>query len=167
MQKSITLLPVLMLVFVLSSGIPSNAETLTLTSLVENARIYDGKTIEIQGEALGEIMERGQNAWVNISDQTSAAGIWLPLVQARKITSFGDYKHKGDTILLTGTFHNACAQHDGELDIHAASLEILEKGHSVEKNVSVQKMLIALLLFLLGGVSLFVLRRALNKTVRA
>jgi len=46
---------------------------------------------------------------------------------ASLISVFGDYKHHGDLVEVTGTFNAACPQHGGDVDIHATSLRIVRR----------------------------------------
>lgn len=46
----------------------ASAKPIDSSTLINNAFKYDGKVVEFQGEAIGEIMKRGDFAWVNIHD---------------------------------------------------------------------------------------------------
>ena len=121
------------------------AEAVSSADLIENAKDYDGRNISFQGEVIGDIMRRGDFAWVNIADEYNAIGIWVPKDLADKITYAGDYKHIGDYIELTGTFHRACLLHNGELDIHVRELRILRQGQYKEEVTDSKKQNIALI----------------------
>lgn len=127
------------------------ADTVSINSLIENAKAMDGKEISVQGEAIGEMLERGDYCWVNINDGTNAIGIWMKTTDARSITRYGDYKNQGDTVRITGTFRRACAEHGGEADIHSASLQIVRRGYPVVRPVFTGKVTAALLLVALAG----------------
>jgi hypothetical protein len=120
------------------------AKPVSSRELIENARDYDGKVITYQGEAVGDIMRRGEFAWCNVHDGSGAIGIWLPLSLAKAITFTGGYKYSGDIIEVKGTFNRACAQHGGDLDIHAESLIVVKAGsetiepfHRLRRNLTV------------------------------
>jgi len=127
------------------------ADTVSINSLIENAKAMDGKEISVQGEAIGEMLERGDYCWVNINDGTNAIGIWMKTTDARSITRYGDYKNQGDTVRITGTFRRACAEHGGEADIHSASFQIVRRGYPVVRPVFTGKVTAALLLVALAG----------------
>jgi len=93
--------------------------------LLSDLRGFDGKDIVYAGEVVGDVMIRGDRAWINVHDGDSAVGVFLPAGEARKVTSAGDYLHRGDIVRVVGRFARACAEHDGEVDIHATSLEII------------------------------------------
>lgn len=98
------------------------------SDLIERAREWDGQTIVYRGEAVGEVMRRGRFAWVNLHDGASAIGVWFPFRFAERIKILGDYFHSGDIVRITGVFHRACAEHGGDLDIHAVALEKVADG---------------------------------------
>jgi len=148
-QKILTTIGLLFLL-----ALPTQANTVKINDLVENAKVYDGKTITIQAEAIGEVLERGEYAWININDKSNAIGVFVPIAEAKKITFFGDYAHTGDTVIITGIMHNACNEHGGELDIHAETITIVRLGSVTTRSVSTVKIasfgLLALLAALLG-----------------
>lgn len=105
------------------------AHTVSSTELIENAAKYDGQRVTYCGEAVGDILRRGSHAWVNLSDGANSIGVYLPYSQVRKIQHLGKYRVTGDTVILTGTFHRACAEHGGDLDIHASDIRIVKPGN--------------------------------------
>ena len=107
------------------------AQPVSSAELIDNNQNYDGKTIIYSGEAIGEIMIRGEYAWVNLHDGQQAIGIWLPKKLAETILYMGSYKAKGDWIEVTGTFQHICKQHGGDLDIHATSIKTTNSGYSI------------------------------------
>lgn len=106
-------------------------EKLTFNDLVEKGKFFDGKTVKISGEAIGESMKRGSYTWINISDGTLPMGIWMKNEDADKVKIFGDYHHKGDVVEVAGVFYRACSEHGGDMDIHADSIVIIKKGESI------------------------------------
>ena len=125
-------------------------EIIPLNELVENGKAFDGKNVTVQGEALGEAMERGEYAWVNISDPTNIMGVWMKKEDAEKIAFFGDYNHKGDIIKVSGAFHRACAEHGGDMDIHGIAVEIAEQGYPVKEEVETRKIVVGVVLTLIA-----------------
>lgn len=96
--------------------------------LISNAKDLDGKTIIFEGEAIGNLMNRGNFAWLNITESGNAIGVWLPKILASKIKFTGGYSIRGDLVRVEGIFNRACIEHGGDLDIHAAKLIILNYG---------------------------------------
>jgi len=158
-----------------ASGTPQpSPNTVSSTELVEAPKEHDGTTVEFTGEAIGEAMVRGQYAWLHVNDDAyylrnveegaqlggynTGMPVWLPAAEAGAITYFGDYKHEGDVVTVSGTFNAACAEHGGDVDIHATSLDVVTVGHPADDPVTAQKVAWALGLSLLAG-ALFVVQR--------
>jgi hypothetical protein len=132
-------------------GAPARAEdTVPITSLIENMQKYDDHVVTIQGEAIGDFMVRGVNAWITVNDDAyskssieeggelvgmsnAGIGVWVPEQTGRKIGIFGGWKNKGAIVRLTGVFHRACSEHGGDTDIHADSLEVVAPGRPFSK----------------------------------
>jgi len=101
-------------------------------ALIENSAGFDGKTVTFRGEVVG-VMMRGNFAWVNVLDNEVAIGVWCRAEDARKVSVIGDYRHDGDTVEVTGTFHMACPEHGGDLDIHADNFTVAAAGRELDK----------------------------------
>ncbi|MBE0447031.1 MAG: DNA-binding protein [Actinobacteria bacterium] len=142
MRKATVLLIVIIISFLAS---PAYA-LVSSTELIEDSKKYDGKRISFQGEAIGDIMERGEYGWVNVHDGGDAIGVWAPVAELRKIKFAGDYNHIGDTVLVEGIFNQACSEHAGELDIHAESITVVVAGSQVEHPIDRRKAIAAAIL---------------------
>ncbi|MEN6317102.1 MAG: hypothetical protein ABFD25_22945 [Clostridiaceae bacterium] len=140
-----TLIVALLLTFPLSLNVKAE-DIMEINNLVENAKELDRQEVTVQGEAIGERMDRGDFSWVNINDGTNAIGIWLNKSEAIKILNYGNYKYKGDMVKITGIFYRACREHGGEADLHAGSIKILEEGHPVKEHISSVKIITAVIL---------------------
>jgi hypothetical protein len=130
------------------------AGTISINDLIENSIEYDSQTVTVEGEAIGEALERDGHAWVNINDGGNAIGIWMTLDDAGKIQNFGDYKNKGDIIRITGVFSRNCPQHGGDIDIHCRIFETVTVGQHISENVSFTKSVIAICFFILAALAL-------------
>lgn len=140
-----TLIIACIIVFTLSLNV--KAEDITeLNTLIENAKEMDGQEVTVQGEVIGERMDRGDYSWININDGTNAMGIWLSKSEAEKVLNYGNYKYKGDTVKITGVFSRACAEHGGESDLHSNSIQVIEQGHRVNEQLSCVKIVSAIIL---------------------
>ena len=135
----------------------------TVNELIENSADYNGKSVSITGEAIGECLERGNNAWVNISDGSNAIGIWMTKEEAAGITYYGDYKYTGDTLVITGTFYEGCKEHGGEPDIHCSTLIISQIGEMKSEKIPVAKILLAAGFTSLALILYMVYRQIFNK----
>ena len=127
------------------AGFPIYARepTVSVNELIEHSADYDGKSISISGEAIGECLERDGFDWVNISDGTNAIGIWMTKNDAAMITFYGDYRYTGDTLVITGKFYKGCPEHGGEPDIHCQSLTISKTGEIKHEKIPAAKILLA------------------------
>ena len=162
MYKTVkTLLIMLLLSFSLSAQVCA-ADAIAINTLIEKSQAFDGQTVTVEGEALGEAMLRGEYAWINISDNTNAIGVWLKASDAQKISVFGDYRHKGDTVKITGIFSRNCAEHGGDVDIHNQAMEIIEKGTNVPETITQTKINAASALFLFALLSAYIYWRRVH-----
>lgn len=132
------------------------------TDLVESPKQLDGMTVTFAGEVIGEAMVRGDMAWIHINDDAyyiknveegaqlggynSGMAIWLPAESTEEIDYFGDYEHEGDIVEVDGVFNAACAEHGGDMDIHATGLSVVQQGHEVVDEVKPQKVVWAVVL---------------------
>ena len=148
-KKQITQIIILSTIYYLLST-ATFAQPISSTELINNAKQLDGKTVVYEGEVIGDIMLRGDNAWINVNDTNNAIGIWIDRVLANDILFTGSYKSTGDWIEVSGIFNRACLQHGGDLDIHAQRLRKMSQGrYSQEKlNLGKRNQVIALLVIL-------------------
>lgn len=122
--------------------------------LINNAQDYDGKKIIFEGEIIGDVMSRGNFAWINVNQADNAIGIWLTKALCSQIKFCGGYNKKGDWVKIEGVFNRACYEHGGDLDIHAVKLTVLNRGRVVKEIVPEDKKKLAIYL---GGVCLCLL----------
>ena len=127
---------------------PCHAQLVSSNELINNAKLYDGKTVSYGGEVIGDIMKRGSFAWVNVNDGVNAIGIWVDISLLKDITYAGNYKSKGDVINVTGEFHRSCLEHGGDLDIHAQDIRKTFTGRANIEPLNMGK--VSLAIFLLG-----------------
>mgnify|MGYP001766669390 CR=1 FL=1 len=122
------------------------AQGLSSTALINQAKEYDGKTVTYAGELIGEIMRRGEFAWVNISDGEHSIGVWINAALLKDINFTGNFKTRGDTVEVTGVFYRACPEHGGDLDIHAQGLRKLASGRMVGEKLNSDKLTLIIVL---------------------
>ena len=140
---------VICLIFIICNlVIAAQAAPISSTELIENAALYSGKIVEFEGEAIGDVMVRGDHAWVNVNDGVYAIGIWAKKEQALKIKQTGGYRYIGDKVLVTGTFYRADPEHGGDLDIRANQITITQKGYKRKLTIKRSKFIIAAILFI-------------------
>jgi lysyl-tRNA synthetase class II len=127
----------------------AHAATVTSKDLIEMAESYDHKMVEYAGEAVTAILPRGENCWINLNDGNNAIGVWCDSASAAVVGRVGDYKNKGDIVEVRGIFNRACAEHRGELDIHADSIRVVRKGCAVTEMVEKNKLGFSASIFLI------------------
>jgi hypothetical protein len=127
------------------------AQPISSTDLINNAKEYDGRLVVYTGEVIGDVMARGEYAWINVNDKKNAIGIWLPQDLTKDIFYTGNYKHQGDAVEIIGIFHRACTEHGGDLDIHAQSLRKIKAGMPAPEKSDIEK---RNLIIVLAGVAL-------------
>ena len=124
----------------------ASAESTKINDLIEKAMTYDGQTVTVTAEAIGEKMDRKDGTWINVKDVSNAIGIWMPTEESRRITLFGNYKEKGDIVEITGVFNRACKEHGGESDLHLISMKVIKPGEIVQNKVTMTKLIITVTL---------------------
>jgi hypothetical protein len=115
------------------------AQPVSSIELINNAKQYDGKLVVYEGEVIGDIMARGDYAWINVNDGNKAIGIWAPAFLLKDITYTGSYKARGDGVEITGIFRRACPEHGGDLDIHAQAIRKIGAGRTVIERLNIDK----------------------------
>ncbi len=116
-------------------------------TLLKEWERFDGREVVFRGEAVGDVMIRGDHAWVTLNDDhyslnalheagelrggNSGIGVWLPASEAEKISRLGRHGSVGDYVEVVGVFHADCREHGGDFDIHATSLRVLQPGREV------------------------------------
>lgn len=104
------------------------AQPISSDELIANAKAYDGQEVVFQGEAIGDVLKRGDFVWLSVNDGSNAISVWMPRAMAANITYVGRYGVDGDRVDVAGVFQRACPQHGGALDIHARTIEVEKKG---------------------------------------
>ena len=117
----------------------SYTQSVSSTELINNAKLYDGKIVTYEGEVIGDIMVRGEYAWVNVNDGQNAIGIWLDNNLTKDISYTGSYKSRGDLVEISGVFQRACLEHGGDLDIHAQAFRKVRQGRLIIERLNISK----------------------------
>lgn len=142
-------------IFAFSFNVKAQSET-RINDLVEKAKELDGSQVIVQGEVIGECLERGEYSWININDGTNAMGVWVKSSDAKQLEFYGDYHHVGDTVRITATFQRACKEHGGEADLHSITVEKIQSGQKVKENISYLKLITTTILVIIALAIVFV-----------
>ncbi len=121
----------ILFLLLISKGYDCYAQSISSVELINNAKNYNGNTVVDKGEVIGDIMLRGEYAWINVNDEKNAIGIWIKKELIKDIIYTGSYKAKGDLVEITGKFNRRCLEHGGDLDIHAQSINKISSGSDI------------------------------------
>ena len=116
------------------------------TELIERAKEFAGKEVIYEGEAIGEVMTRGDHSWVNLNDGENAIGIWLDNNLLGIISFCGSYQARGDWLEVRGIFNRACKMHGADLDIHAINVKKTREGKAIRHRLLPAKQKLAIIL---------------------
>jgi hypothetical protein len=152
MRKNSAILILIFLLPILLAVPCAASENITkINDLIEQSIALDNTEVTVQGELIGEALERGDYTWININDTTNAIGIWVKKSDIDQIQFYGDYKHKGDLVKIAGVFHKACSEHGGDVDIHCTDIKIIETGHNIHEQISTYKVVLTVSLILIAA----------------
>lgn len=122
------------------------AQSISSVELINNAKKYNGNTVVYKGEVIGDIMLRGEYAWINVNDEKNAIGIWIKKELIKDIFYTGSYQVKGDSVEIVGKFNRSCVEHGGDLDIHAQSVNKIGSGRKIYHAINTRAINFALAL---------------------
>ncbi len=138
----------------------------SIRDLINVDENMDGKMVIVTGEVVGEaIVADSEHRWISISQDGSAIGIYMSVAEADNIQHYGRYGEIGDIITVSGTFHVDCPEHDGDIDVHAASVEMTTDGSAAVHEIDTFKFFVAIAILVLG-LSLGVLYWRLTERLR-
>lgn len=116
------------LVVLLLLNVPLFAQSAAIDTLIVQGEHYDTKDVVIEGEAIGNLMQRAEFAWLNVNDGQAAIGVWAKKDLFDVVRYIGRYAVQGDMLRIRGTFYKSCPMHGGDTDIHAHALEVIVPG---------------------------------------
>lgn len=136
MQLKKTLIIILLLQLCVPLTTYGQTDNVSSTELIDNAVYWDGKQINYTGEVIGDILVRGEYAWISVSDGENTMSCVIPTDITKEIDFLGRYGIQGDTLCVQGIFNRACVEHGGDMDIHASLLKQISKGKVLENKYS-------------------------------
>ncbi|MBE0417972.1 MAG: hypothetical protein IBX63_09435 [Coriobacteriia bacterium] len=135
--------------------------------LVEHADTWDGKRVLFEGEAIGDVMVRGPLAWFHVNDDAysdrpipagglpqgynSGHAVLAPAEESARVTTFGSYRARGDIVRVTGIFQAADPRHGGDMLIEAESIQVIERGYPIDRDVPRWKLIVLATLMPVAG----------------
>lgn len=136
---------------------------------------YDNTTVVVTGEVVGDRRSAGigsDSSWITLyslkkgaAEQYNPSSIEVCVSNslADTIDTYGRYNVRGTYVQVSGTYHLACADHDGLSDIHADSLSIVRKGAQLSNPFDVTMFLPGVLAVLAGLLVILVHKRITDK----
>ncbi len=120
------------------------AGVVSIAELVSQTQKYDGQTVVILGEVIGDIINgrdsREAYVWLNICEQNNIAiGVFCHRELTPTIKYRGSYNAAGDQVRVQGIFHRACPVHNSEVDIHAENITVVQRGGVVAHPVELSR----------------------------
>ena len=103
-------------------------------------RALNEATVSFTGEVVGDIMSGGEgHKWLNVlGADGSCIGVWVDDDMAARISNVGSYSTTGTTIQVRGIYSLDCGDHQGELDVHALTIRVLDAGGPITHYVDDQ-----------------------------
>lgn len=130
----------------------------TIESLFDESSLYEGRTVQVVGEAIGDLIKANDaegNYWVTLTstdvDNPSSISVLMSEEQAQQIDHFGRYGTTGTTVQVRGEFHQACSEHDGLPDIHATNSAVIARGFDHPDEFKSENYMIGAFLALIGA----------------
>lgn len=142
----------------------------TSEDLLRCADRYHGRRVRYRGEAVGEVLERGARAWVQLNDDVyhtpggtlphrrdyaganSGVGARLPRDGAQEIASVGGPHRRGDTIMVVGRFYRALPDTADSMAIVVERVERIRAGGSIDDPLLADRRLAALALGVVAAI---------------
>ena len=136
---------------------------------------YDNTTVVITGEVVGDRRSAGvgsDSSWITLyslkkgaAEQYNPSSIEVCVSNslADTIDAYGRYNVRGTYVQVSGTYHLACADHDGLSDVHADSLSIVRKGAQLSEPFDVTMFLPGVLAVLAGLLVMLLHKRMTDK----
>lgn len=115
-------------------------------------RALDGATVSFSGEVVGDIMNAdADHKWLNVlGSDGNCIGVLVDSSMAERVKNVGDYSTTGTTLQVRGIYSIDCDEHQGELDVHAVDVRVLDAGGHVEHLVNETDVNLGLQLCLVG-----------------
>lgn len=114
-----------------------------IAELAKADTFNDGQTVQVKGEVVGDaINDEGSAAlsWITLQDDDelnpNTISILVNGQHLSNIDSYGRYGQQGSILQIRGTYHLACADHQGLSDIHAEDVQLLSEGKKVETPIN-------------------------------
>jgi hypothetical protein len=144
------------------------AVTVSSRALLACPDAYQGRRVRYTGEAVGEVLARGDHAWVQLNDgayhetgplphrpdyagANSGIGVRLPAGGAERIHRTGGPERRGDVVAVEGRFHRALPDTADAMVIDADRVRRVSAGEPIAQPVRSERRIAALALGVLAA----------------
>lgn len=157
----------------LSFSIPAvAAETVSVSELDANSETWDGRTVTIVGEVVGDYSFRDEELWVQLNDDPyvqspvietgSLAGGNIGIGVRMPSSSFsedwgppGGYHERGPVLEVTGVFRYADPETGGDTFVDASAVELIEAARPIEPPPAETGLLVASGIMIAAGAAMW------------
>ena len=143
----------------------------TIGAIIEQSSLYNGRTVQVIGEAIGDRIVDTRNpsrCWVTLGaieeGATGSVFVLLSNEQANQIDHYGRYGVTGTTLQVRGTFYQACAEHDGQADLHATEVSVMVRGVEHPDQFNPEEFLPGIIAVIIGAAILWAFNFARERT---
>ena len=145
---------------------PSGDEaTSSIPALNAAGRQLDGMKVSVQGEVVGDIIKASDDMfWLALDEGDSSISVLCSPSDAAQIENLGRYGQSGDVVLVFGTFHADCPDHQGLADIHAEHLAVVAHGQPLYHAVDLRLLMLSGLLLVIGAALMLMRWRLMEQT---
>ena len=114
--------------------------------LVSVNRALDGSDVRFTGEVVGDVVKAENGyTWVNImGSANNVIGVRMTDEQAQLVQNIGSYHESGTVLRVSGEYNVACPEHQGELDVHASNVELVDAGGPTEHLLDSGRVIVAI-----------------------
>lgn len=128
--------------------------TLSTAEIISLPPSEGGLDVTMEGEAiLAALRSDKGHVFVNLLQGDTAVGVWMTRAQAERIDGYGRYGRMGTFLRVEGVVNVACAQHGGDLDVHAGRIEVVSpSGETGAEAVPTSRLAIAVGVIVIAAV---------------
>ena len=136
----------------------------SISALQEADAYLNDQTVQVTGEVVGDRLNAEFDpgyCWIVLQsneDNYAEIPVFMTLEFSEPIDTYGSYGRKGTTLQIRGIFHLACPEHEGLTDLHADTVNVVEKGSITKQRFSLRAFAPGMGLVLLGLLMLLVFR---------
>lgn len=124
---------------------------LTVAELLGATERLEGKSVQFEGEVVGVPVRADEShVWLNIKSDDAMVGVYVTASLVEDVDGYGSYAQTGDTVQIRGTYHLACEEHAGELEVHAYAVSVVDEGQALEHAFSARMLVAGGVLFAAG-----------------